>query len=592
MVAAMTTRLADLEILALDCQATGNHPANGHLLEMGWSRFRALDHQCPASADITSCLMRLPADIEIPTRISRITGICQDDQLASVRPRVVWAALVEDARKVAANRREKICPMVVHYSRFEEPFLKELHRQFGVTSAFPFDIVCSHEIARRLFPGLPRRGIRAIAGYFGHAVPGLKRCRAHVAATVVIWRNLVTWLADKNNVFTLEDLRDWLRKTHVPPRPARVYPMKYDVRLNLPNKPGIYRMLRHNGDVLYIGKARSLRQRVNSYFQKGIHHAEHILEMLSQAGDLQITLTHSALEAAVLECDQIKRYSPPYNIALRKRDRNLWFCSRDFRTRALSADECHRHGPLPSKEPLVSLSAILELIQNDRIDTGKIEASAAAVAIGIPGACAPPVEVFQTGLQLFCHKHRRFLKHKPAWRALMPMGTRLWRESLNGVETATATEGDCGVDESQAESNQISQEREWTPESVSRALESIIRRCAHWIRRSRWFCLLSESTLAWEMQARPGVKTILVFSKGVTVDRRVTTAATVLPVPPGCETDFRTRQQNFDLKTYDRLRVVTTELRRLISENRQVELRVGSKPILRPADLSKALRWI
>ena len=67
--------------------------------------------------------------------------------------------------------------------------------------------------------------------------------------------------------------------------------MKREIRLNLSEKPGIYRMLRSNGDLLYIGKATSLKHRVNSYFRQKGSQAEHILEMLSQATDLDVTLT-------------------------------------------------------------------------------------------------------------------------------------------------------------------------------------------------------------------------------------------------------------------------------------------------------------
>ena len=77
-------------------------------------------------------------------------------------------------------------------------------------------------------------------------------------------------------------------------------------------------MLRANGDILYIGKAASLRQRVNSYFQTCRRHAEHTLEMLSQAVGLEVTPTASALEAALLEYGEIKRVCPPYNKALQE----------------------------------------------------------------------------------------------------------------------------------------------------------------------------------------------------------------------------------------------------------------------------------
>src|SRR5919204_406602 len=82
----------------------------------------------------------------------------------------------------------------------------------------------------------------------------------------------------------------------------RVWPMPRDVRLALPEAPGIYRMLRTSGDVLYVGKATSLRHRVNSYFRKQTGIAERTLEMLSQARGISVEVMPSALEAALFEC--------------------------------------------------------------------------------------------------------------------------------------------------------------------------------------------------------------------------------------------------------------------------------------------------
>src|SRR4029434_6606780 len=94
--------------------------------------------------------------------------------------------------------------------------------------------------------------------------------------------------------------------------------------------PGIYRMLRTSGDVLYVGKAASLRHRVTSYFRKQNGMPERTLEMLSQARGISVDVMPSALEAALFECDEIKRHRPPYNVALTVENRALWFAALDL----------------------------------------------------------------------------------------------------------------------------------------------------------------------------------------------------------------------------------------------------------------------
>jgi hypothetical protein len=116
---------------------------------------------------------------------------------------------------------------------------------------------------------------------------------------------------------------------------------------------------------------------------------------------------------------------------------------------------------------------------------------------------------------------------------------------------------------------------------------------AHLIRRARWFCLLSESSLTWSSaDHREKFKMLLVFKNGSVLERDKVKSAKKAPIPPGCTKSFRTRQKDMNLTTYDRLRVVTTELRRLVSEGRVVELRLGPGVTLSRQEIIKVLRWV
>src|SRR5262249_53691539 len=148
---------------------------------------------------------------------------------------------------------------------------------------------------------LPRCGVRALAGYFGRGVGALRRSADHVEATAFVWRELVLLLRDEG-ISTWPALQKWLAVTRtIRKRSRRVWSMPRDVRLSLPDAPGIYRMLRTNRDVLYVGKAASLHHRVNSYFRKQKGVPERLLEMLSQARAISFDITPTPLEAALLE---------------------------------------------------------------------------------------------------------------------------------------------------------------------------------------------------------------------------------------------------------------------------------------------------
>jgi excinuclease ABC subunit C len=84
----------------------------------------------------------------------------------------------------------------------------------------------------------------------------------------------------------------------------------------LPVRPGVYRMLDAKGDVLYVGKARALKNRVTNYTQVA-RLTKRLQRMVSQTRSMQIVTTNTEAEALLLEAQLIKRYRPPYNVLLR-----------------------------------------------------------------------------------------------------------------------------------------------------------------------------------------------------------------------------------------------------------------------------------
>ena len=84
----------------------------------------------------------------------------------------------------------------------------------------------------------------------------------------------------------------------------------------LPVRPGVYRMLDAKGDVLYVGKARALRNRVTNYTQVA-RLSKRLQRMVAQTRSMQIVTTNTEAEALLLEAQLIKRYRPPYNVLLR-----------------------------------------------------------------------------------------------------------------------------------------------------------------------------------------------------------------------------------------------------------------------------------
>lgn len=84
----------------------------------------------------------------------------------------------------------------------------------------------------------------------------------------------------------------------------------------LPDSPGVYIMKNASGEVIYVGKAVSLKNRVRSYFQSSRSHSPKVVSLVSQVTGMDYILTDSEVEALILECNLIKKHRPRYNVRL------------------------------------------------------------------------------------------------------------------------------------------------------------------------------------------------------------------------------------------------------------------------------------
>lgn len=540
--------LSMLSVLVVDCQATLAAP-RGHLLELGWARLDARVDLLEAHARV----VHLPEGERVPPAVKRITGITDRLVADGVPPARAWSELVTEASTLAAQP----APTIAHFARFERPFLARL-----AGGEPPLDVVCTHDIAVRLFPDLPRRSLRALTGYFGRAVGALRRSAEHVVATAFVWQHLAA-LLEERGVHTWDELHAWLAApSSRSARAKRGWPMPREVRLSLPDAPGLYRMLRTSGDVLYVGKAASLHHRVNSYFrkQRGIH--ERTLEMLSQARALSFVVTESPLEAALLEPDEIKLHHPPYNEALMEDGRAAWFSTRDLSAWSERAAGACVVGPFPSAELLEKLDAL---------------AKGAPSALG-RGTWGPPESVFHRGLAHLRAAHRELSDTLDA-RAILRLGARLWREGRRLRREDEADDDDGAT------------LREWTPELVAADLEWLALRAALASRRARWLTRLVESTLVWSEPSADGARLLAV--EGGAIARRERVEAGHDPPAPAHHARGRAeRHAGFTVARLDRLRVLTTELKRLVAKGHPVALRFTPSFVLADARLARVLDWL
>lgn len=176
----------------------------------------------------------------------------------------------------------------------------------------------------------------------------------------------------------------------------------------LPNRPGIYRFLDGQGSIIYIGKARKLRNRVRSYFNDTKSKSGKTRVMVRNIEDLEYMEVESEQDALLLENNQIKEYKPKYNILLKDDKTFPWLCIKNepfprvFSTRKKSDDGSEYYGPYASvklMKTLLSLAASLYPLRtcNYQLSQENIQAGKFKVCLEYHiGNCKGPCEGKQT----------------------------------------------------------------------------------------------------------------------------------------------------------------------------------------------------
>ncbi len=157
----------------------------------------------------------------------------------------------------------------------------------------------------------------------------------------------------------------------------------------LPDKPGVYQFIDAGGTILYVGKARSLRKRVGSYFSKNQSGKTQV--MLSRAAELRHTVVDNESDALLLENSLIKKHQPRYNILLKDDKTYPWICIKNehfprvFLTRKLIPDGSAYFGPYTS---VPAVRTLLELIRHlFQIRTCSLPLSQQSVSAGKYKVC-------------------------------------------------------------------------------------------------------------------------------------------------------------------------------------------------------------
>lgn len=528
-------QLNQMPVMFLDLQTTGAKPDNSYILEMAFGSI---------NSETQSFLVESPPHYEIPKRIQIITGIMPEDMKEATAFPEAMKRLLNFTKKISKGIRP-VC--VIHFSQFEKPFLNAAFE--SIHADLPFTIVDTHEIAKRLLPNLPTRGIKGLAGYFGYDAGELKRSASHVDATKVIWTKLIESLAQKD-ITSMEDLHTWITETPKGKKTKYEYPLPKEKRLELPTSPGIYRMLNSNGVVLYVGKATSLRDRVNSYFRGQKNRDPKKLEMLTQVFDLKVTPCETPLEAALMETDEIKKLNPRYNISLKTQRRSLAFFDHNFTSVSSVPDKFHQIGPFSNAMVFESMMK-LSLYINTSYTDGALPDEDIFFELLDP-------ELIKAGFEIFCHRHNFNPLHFASIRSMIAIGI-IWQRRYEN-EISESAEAVIELEEVQlsdvGEVEDVTEELNdlLTPDDLADKLERHFMRIARAYLRVRKINRMLNADI--EFQIADKQERVLQVRNGQ-----------IYYTENECQDEIQNSWEDHSVETYDRMTVLLAELERIRSQN-------------------------
>jgi DNA polymerase-3 subunit epsilon len=348
-------RLADLEWAVLDVETTGLAPTRHRIIEVGAVIVRG--------GEVTATYQRLiNPERRIPQFITSFTGIRQT-MVNRARPA---GAVLPEFRAFLGER-----VVVGHNVGFDLSFLNCEAERLGARLGFPDAGMDTIALAHRYLTGMRRASLDRVASALHVTFRQRHRALGDAQVTAQVFALLLA-RAMADGCDTLDDLRAALTETSaasvsVPtPRPTGGMYLNPAWRREFPALPGVYLMKDAAGQVIYVGKAKSLKDRLASYYNQPLGYVRKLDGLLQSVKQIEIRVLGSELEALLTESRLIKELQPQYNVQLRNYEHYPFIkvdvqhaFPRIYATREVAADGARYFGPFRSGR---IVNATIELI--------------------------------------------------------------------------------------------------------------------------------------------------------------------------------------------------------------------------------------
>jgi len=207
----------------------------------------------------------------------------------------------ELAKRVVEITEE--CTIVAHNAKFDYRMLRLEFERLGYEFKRP--TLCTVELSKELIPGFPSYSLGKLVKKLGIPLMDRHRAQGDARATVDLFKLLLDKDSEKE-----------ILKQSVRVKPKKQKDSKLiQITSELPTKTGVYYMHDDNGEIIYIGKSKNIKKRINQHFTNDTHKSR---TMRKEIKDVTYELTGNELLALLKENDEIKKNKPKYNRALNK----------------------------------------------------------------------------------------------------------------------------------------------------------------------------------------------------------------------------------------------------------------------------------
>ncbi len=257
----------------------------------------------------------------IPSQITYLTGITNEDVMnkptfEELSPKI--HNFIFD-KSHATEGADSTLLFTGHNVAFDYNFIRKSFERTGESFQFNMKTICTCKLARRLLKKLKSKSLYNVAEYFEIKADNFHRA---FDDTLVTSKILLRFLEILNEEYELETTEEVLRFQN-----TKIYtsvnksPILKRIKANIkdfPRQPGVYFMKSKHDEIIYIGKAKNLRERLSTYLNFSSDLPPKIRNLIQSVHAIEYEITDSELSALILESKMIKMHKPRFNTAIKR----------------------------------------------------------------------------------------------------------------------------------------------------------------------------------------------------------------------------------------------------------------------------------